>query len=226
MPHLYLPASGLQFTFEELKLLPKATELSDYEKAIVQFCYHWLNQQQAFTVYTSGSTGNPKPISIKRKQMQLSAELTVKALHIKSNEHVFSCLHVRHIAGKMMLVRGLEFNLPITAVEPAANPLQQFQANHPFEFASFVPLQVQSILEQADGASKLNRFKHILVGGAPITSYQEQLFQSLEVPIFHTYGMSETVSHIALRRVNGEKKSDQFKTLDHVEISLDERKCL
>ena len=204
-----------------------------YEAEALAFCQAWLNGQTTFTLHTSGSTGTPKPIQLTRTQMQASARLTGKTLNLQAGDAALVCLNIRYVAGIMMLVRGLELGLPMTIIEPVSNPLDAFDPDQiHFSFTAFVPLQLQTILEANEPTQQpaklavLNEMKAILIGGAATSAFLEQALQVITAPVYATYGMTETVSHIALRRLNGATKSDIFTALDGVDLGVDERGCL
>ncbi|GAB4043559.1 AMP-binding protein [Spirosoma litoris] len=200
-----------------------------YEEEALAFCRAWLSGQEEFTLYTSGSTGTPKPIQLTRAQMQASARLTGQTLGLQSGDTALVCLNIHYVAGVMMLVRGMELGLPLAIVEPTGNPLSDFKAtdNH-FAFTALVPLQLQTILEKndADQLAILNGMKAILVGGAATSPTLERALQVITAPVYATYGMTESVSHIALRRLNGPAASDLFTALAGVDLGTDERGCL
>ncbi|UFH53319.1 AMP-binding protein [Spirosoma sp. KNUC1025] len=199
-----------------------------YEVNTLAFCRAWLSGQTDFTLHTSGSTGEPKPIQLTRAQMQASARLTGQTLGLEAGDTALVCLNTRYVAGVMMLVRGLELGLPMTILEPVSNPLSDFDAAQTrFSFTALVPLQLQTILEVApEKVPILNGMKAILVGGAATSPALEQALQLITSPVYATYGMTETVSHIALRRLNGPQKSDTFTALNGVILGADERGCL
>ncbi|MFD2571873.1 AMP-binding protein [Spirosoma soli] len=199
-----------------------------YETQALDFCRAWLSGQTEFTLHTSGSTGTPKPIVLTRTQMQASAHLTGQTLGLRTGDAALVCLNVRYVAGIMMLVRGLELGLPMTIIEPSSTPLADFDpAKTSFAFTAFVPLQLQTILESTpDKLPILNSMKAILIGGAATSSALEQALQVIQAPVYATYGMTETVSHIALRRLNGPTATDVFTALAGVDIGTDERNCL
>ncbi len=201
--------------------------LSDNVRAALDFCRRWLIGQGEFVVHTSGSTGAPKPISLRREQMAASARATGEALGLRAGMRALVCLPVRYIAGQMMLARGLELGLPMTLVEPAGDPLAGLPADAPFDFTAVVPLQLQTLLDgPVSFQDRLGRMQAILVGGAPVSVRLEQRIQAISAPVYHTYGMTETATHIALRRLNGPDASSWFHPLPGVEIDTDNRGCL
>ena len=201
---------------------------TDYEAHTQQFCRAWQSGQETFMLHTSGSTGTPKPIALTRAQMRASAQLTGQALGLQAGDSALVCLNTQYIAGTMMLVRGLELGLPMIVVEPASNPLTHPDvAGKSFAFTALVPLQLQTILtETPEKKAMLDSMKAILVGGAATSPALEALIQSVTAPVYATYGMTETVSHIALRRLNGPTASDLFTALPGVDLGTDERGCL
>jgi O-succinylbenzoic acid--CoA ligase len=188
--------------------------------AALDFCRDWLAGQEEFIVQTSGSTGAPKPITLRRRQMIASARATGAALGLAAGMTALVCLPVRYIAGRMMLVRGFELDLNLVIVEPTSDPLAALPEALTIDFAAYVPLQMQTLLDQAlvahndscfpDDTAHAFRYRRrldalhaILVGGAPLTPALEMQIRQLAAPVYHTYGMTETVTHVALRRVNG-----------------------
>jgi O-succinylbenzoic acid--CoA ligase len=203
------------------------TSPSDNQRAALDFCQRWLGGEAAFVVHTSGSTGAPKLIALRREQMEASAQATGEALGLHAGMRALVCLPVRYIAGQMMLVRGLELGLAMTLVEPAGDPLAGLPADATFDFTAMVPLQLQTLLAGPPGyRERLNQMRAILVGGAPVSAALEQQIQTLTAPIYHTYGMTETATHIALRRLNGPNASPWFHPLPGVAIDVDNRSCL
>ncbi|MFC5408431.1 AMP-binding protein [Larkinella bovis] len=201
---------------------------TDYEAKAVAFCKAWLLGQEFFTLQTSGSTGTPKPIVLSRRQMAASAHLTGQTFHLRPGDRALACLSVDYIAGVMMLVRGLELGLDLTVVEPVSNPLRSFDSQtDSFALAAFVPLQVHTLLDHPEHSLPLlNTMRTILVGGAAVDPLLASRLQILQAPVFSTYGMTETVSHVAIRRINGPEQTEVFRTLAGVEIGVDDRSCL
>ncbi|MCY7358295.1 MAG: AMP-binding protein [Rudanella sp.] len=199
-----------------------------YEEQAVLFGRAWQSGQTEFVLHTSGSTGTPKPIRLTRAQMQASAELTGQTFGLRVGDTALCCLNIAYVAGTMMLVRALTLGLQLTIVEPSGNPLAGFDTNAaPFDLLAFVPLQLQTILEQTPAQKLLlNRAKAILLGGAAISPAQETQLQPMVAPVYATYGMTETVSHIAIRRLNGSEATNFFTALSGVALDVDERNCL
>jgi len=215
------------FSIHDLKTNLQISNYEIYKQKALEFCVQWLEGKQSFVMNTSGSTGKPKSINIERKYLEKSALITAKALNLKKGDSALVSLNIEYIAGMMMLVRGLEIGLKLTLTTPSGFPLNEFDENTSFDFLSFVPLQIQNIIEkQPEKIKIINKAKNIILGGAPISNDLEEKLQIFDAPIYHTYGMTETVSHIALRRLNGKDKKKYFSTLKGVKIKLDDRGCL
>ncbi|MFI5221577.1 MAG: AMP-binding protein, partial [Bacteroidia bacterium] len=213
----------LQFNSQTVKTLSPDKSSPQLNQAVL-LANDWLNRKENFIFHTSGSTGIPKKIILTRSQLEASASATIKTLQLNKKENVFVCLNTHLIAGAMMIVRGLVLGCEIFIVDPTSDPLKLLSDNHVMTFSSFVPMQLHHLLE-GDSVSlkKLNRFKNILVGGASINRKLEEKFSQLECRCFHTYGMTETVSHIALREIGKEK---YFTSMEGVELKKDENNCL
>jgi O-succinylbenzoic acid--CoA ligase len=159
--------------------------------------------------------------------MVASAHLTGRAVGLQPGDRALVCVSAAYIAGLMMLVRGFELELHLTIVDPVNRPLAPFSPTTRFDFTAMVPLQLQETLQGVPHERAiLNGMKAILIGGAPVSQTLEDQLQSITAPIYHTYGMTETVSHIALKRLNGPQRSACYVPFDGVHLAQDERGCL
>lgn len=221
-----LHLNGQSYSFESIKQqgVLLLNESESIHQSSVQLIQDWLINKQTFLFTTSGSTGVPKPIELKREQLEASAKGTIQALKLEADDHFLVCMNTAFIGGAMLIVRALLVDAPITLMEPSGNPLELLPANHPYTFASFAPLQLFPILQNTHSEKEhLSRFKQILVGGGAIDSALEKELATLPVKIFHTYGMTETVSHIALKEIG---KQQSFTTLPDIQLRTDTRGCL
>lgn len=207
------------------EILAKTIKIeTPFEAETFSFIKSWLSGNQTFPLKTSGSTGTPKEITLTRSQLQQSAQRTIKVLNLSSNQTALVCLDTKYIAGKMMLVRALESNMKIVAAEPSSNPIKNISVQP--DFGAFVPLQLAEIFTDEDSVNKLNHFNSIIIGGASISAALLEKIKTLSCTVYATYGMTETVSHIALQKLNGEHAQDYFEVLPDITISVDERDCL
>lgn len=189
-------------------------------EAVVTFLQEWYNDAPYVMGHTSGSTGTPKPVQLLKSDMQASARLTNSYLGIDHDATLLLCLSPTYIAGKMMIVRALEVRAHLIVVEPSSTPLDAVSA--PVTLAAMVPMQVAATLRRADGAERLSIVNQLLVGGAPVGDVLERQLLQLPTHIYATYGMTETVSHVALRRLG----EIHYTAIGDVTFSTDERSCL
>jgi O-succinylbenzoic acid--CoA ligase len=219
--------NGTLYSHQQLLDGCPQTQVSDYERRVLDFCQHWLAGQETFTLQTSGSTGQPKTILLTRAQMVTSAYWTGQALGLEPGDRALVCLSVTYIAGMMMLVRGFELGLHLTVIEPVSRPLARFAPAEHFDFTAMVPLQLHATLHgHVYERTILDGMKAVLIGGAPVSLALEEQLQRVQAPLYHTYGMTETVSHIALRRLNGPQRSERFVPFAEVRLDVDARGCL
>ncbi|MDB5262357.1 MAG: acyl-CoA synthetase [Adhaeribacter sp.] len=224
-----LELNGKTFYYEEIAnyAFRNSIPINGYEAKALEFCRNWLNGQQEFVVHTSGSTGPPKNITLTRAQLEASARRTVDFFQLKEADRVLVCLNVEAISGMMMLVRGLLAGLHLTIIEPIGNPLAFSKPEKPFDFISLVPYQLQTIISETPAKKLILDFaKAILVGGAPVTPALNAAIKTIKAPVYLSYGMTETVSHIALKRLNGPEPEPFYRALANIELSLDPRGCL
>lgn len=191
-----------------------------------EFQSEWHSPSPTLTLRTSGSTGQPKPIVVEKARMLHSARLTCNFLHLRPGHTALLCLPLRYIAGKMMAVRALERSLQLISVPPTGHPLAGFSATQPIDLCAMVPLQVHNSLQVPAERQALCRIRHLLVGGGAIHPDLETQLAQLPCTVWSTYGMTETLSHIALRRVNGPEASSWYSPFEGIGLSLDNRQCL
>src|SRR5690349_4001724 len=198
---------------------------NDFEHDTFTFIREWLTGKASFEIETSGSTGPPKKITITRSQMIASAMITQQATNLEPDYTALLCLSPQFIAGKMMIVRSLVIGMKILAVTPAAKVLDKIPPSIQIDFAAFVPYQVYDII-RSDNANRLNQFKVILIGGAALDTETHTSLKPLKGSFYATYGMTETISHVALQLLNGPHSSEEFELLPTIIGQVDERGCL
>lgn len=191
-----------------------------WKNEIYHFLQNWFDDLDFIFAQTSGSTGEPKNIQLSKQSMINSARMTNQFFGLTVDSIGLLCLPASYIAGKMMLVRAIVSGFNLLSVEPSANPFETLDT--PIDFTAITPYQ----LFHAAGSLQKNPVGKIIVGGGPVTGKLEKLAETLPSELYETYGMTETCSHIALRRFNGKEKSDYFTALMGVTIRLDERGCL
>ncbi|MDZ4203258.1 MAG: AMP-binding protein [Bacteroidales bacterium] len=199
---------------------------SEFEHSLCLFLRQWMSDDQHFAIQTSGSTGMSKQLTVSRQAMIASARLTGRFFNLISSETALLCLPLDFIAGKMMLARALVLDLNLVIVEPSSNPLKQVAAGTTIDFAAMTPMQVQECVKDPESRQKLSAIKRLIIGGAPVSQALEQDLQTFINPIYETYGMTETLTHIALRRINGKERSEVFTALPEIHIKTDQRGCL
>ncbi|MCO4819661.1 MAG: AMP-binding protein [Bacteroidetes bacterium] len=186
-------------------------------------------KKKSIRITTSGSTSEPKPIHLSDDLVRWSAEGSKLALGLSKDEHVLICLPTDKVGGLMLVLRSVIFNWNLALYEPAANPMKPLVEDHPFSFVSLVPYQMANILDHPESVKKLRRFKTILLGGAALSPALEtkihHFMKDNSVQVFHSYGMTETASHVGLRNMRT-MESNTFALLDGVEVSLGETGCM
>lgn len=194
--------------------------LSDFYKV-------WNDGCDTLVVHTSGSTGPPKSLLVEKRRMVASAKMTCDFLCLKKGDTALLCMSLDYIAGKMMAVRALVRGLRLVEMEPTGHPMADEAVRHlHFDLAAMVPLQVYNTLQVPEEKVKLMQVRHLLIGGGPLDERLEKELRLFPNHVWATYGMTETLSHVAMRKVNGEDASPWFEPMPGVELSVNNDNCL
>lgn len=191
---------------------------------LYRFLEEWHNGSPFIEVHTSGSTGAAKKMFVEKARMEVSARMTCDFLNLCEGDHALLCMPLQYIAGKMMVVRSLVRRLHLITVSPSSHPLKDVSQS--IDFAAMVPLQVIKTLECPDEAAAFERIGNVIIGGGAIDDSLEQKLRIMPNAVWSTYGMTETLSHIAMRRVSGQCASYWYTPLDGIEIALSNRGTL
>lgn len=184
-----------------------------------EFLMEWMKEDVNIRLHTSGSTGTPKTILAEKNQLLQSAAMTSAFFEFKPEQTALLCLPMEYIAGKMMVVRALYSGLNLLCIEPNSAPLSALPKDIVIDFAPLTPMQLSEV-------TNIQSVRKILLGGSAIHSAMEERLQSFETAIYHGYGMTETFSHVALRCINGRKRTEEYTALPGIKFEIDERGCL
>jgi len=188
------------------------------------FLAEWNNDNPCVLVHTSGSTGKPKPLWVEKRRMEASAKITCDFLGLHEGDTALLCMPLDYIAGKMMVVRSLVRRLRLISVEPSGGPLDT--VTEPLDFAAMVPLQVWNCLQKPIMRQRLISIRHLIIGGGAIDDSMATELRTFPNAVWSTYGMTETLSHIALRRLSGPEASEWYTPFEGVQLSQDADGCL
>lgn len=192
-----------------------------------EFLAQWHDDSPTLLVHTSGSTGSPKPMYVEKRRMQASAITTCRFLGLKVGDSALLCMPLDYIAGKMMVVRALTCGLRLINVPPSSHPLAHASLHdQPVDFAAMVPMQVWNSLQVPDERHRLMQIHHLIIGGGAVDEALARELRSFPHHVWSTYGMTETLSHIALRRLNGPDASEWYTPFQGVTLSLTDEGCL
>ncbi|UQD57322.1 AMP-binding protein [Flavobacterium sp. K5-23] len=189
-------------------------EGAEFEIAAGKFILDWFDSKTHINLKTSGTTSEPKIIQISKQAMVNSALATGDFFELKPGDKALLCLSTNYIAGKMMLVRSIILGLEIDVISPSSFPL--LNNNKWYDFVAMVPLQVQNSI------SELKNVNKIIVGGAKMNKSLENKLSDVSSKVYETYGMTETITHIAAKKVGEEA----FSLLPNIQISQNDKNCL
>ncbi|PHR69256.1 MAG: O-succinylbenzoic acid--CoA ligase [Lutibacter sp.] len=192
---------------------------------LFSFLSDFLSDSETVNVQTSGSTGKPKLIEIKKEFMINSALATGEFFDLKENTTALLCMNPKFIAGKMMLVRAMVLGWQLDVVPPSSNPLNGVEKV--YDFCAMVPMQVHHSLDE------LYKIKKLIIGGGAVSKELDTKLQTIKTEVFATYGMTETITHIAVKKLNNFQdvtlngiERSFYETLPNITISKDNRGCL
>ena len=187
------------------------------------FLSEWNDASEFVHVQTSGSTGAPKPMLVEKRRMLASARITCDFLGLRSGDTALLCMSLDYIAGKMMVVRSIERGLKLISVEPSGHPLSNVEY---VDFAAMVPMQVYNSLQVPEERERLMRIRHLIIGGGAIDDQMAVELRTFPNAVWSTYGMTETLSHIALRRISGPDASEWYTPFPSVRVTHNDEGCL
>ncbi len=215
--------NGKVYTHREI--LGKDISETNYSftEDLLAFLKEWFNESKYISVQTSGSTGAPHVMQVEKSKMLHSAKTTCDFLGLKKNDSALLCMNLKYIGAKMVVVRSIYAGLNLITTESLGNPLSEVEAT---DFAAMTPLQVFNTLQNQEQKKKLRQIRHLIIGGGAVDDYLLKELFDFPHAIWSTYGMTETLSHIALRKINGSDHSDWYTPFEDIQISLSEKQTL
>lgn len=222
-------ASGAKISASDGKSLLQKKFYDLYGKdsfysSLADFLAEWFDDSNTLKVHTSGSTGQPKELWVEKRKMMNSAILTISFLKLHQGDSAMLCMPLQYIAGKMVVVRSLVAGLNLIPIPPCGHPMQNIET--PPVFSAMIPMQVFNSLQVPSERKLLMQIQHLIIGGGAIDDALGKALQEFPHAVWSTYGMTETLSHIALRRLNGSDHSDWYTPFDNVSLSLSEENTL
>lgn len=212
---------GEVYTQEDILSMEYSTCVFPFDLLI--FLKEWFNSSPYIFVQTSGSTGEPKEMQVEKNRMLQSASLTCHFLGLNKGDTALLCMNLKYIGAKMVVVRSLYAELNLIPTEVTGNPLKNVDSTI---FAAMTPIQVFNTLQDDIEREKLKNIKNLIIGGGAIHEALSVELSNFVNPIWSTYGMTETLSHIALRQINGDNASDWYTPFENVTVGLSENNTL
>ena len=189
-----------------------------------EFMSEWNSPADRLLVHTSGSTGTPKPLWVEKRRMEASARTTCRFLGLRPGDTALLCMPLDYIAGKMMVVRAMTCGLRLIAVPPTGHPLATVDDD--VAFAAMVPMQVYNSLRVPEERRRLMAVRHLIIGGGAVSGSMEAELRTFPGAVWSTYGMTETLSHVALRRISGSGADGWYTPFDGVDVGVNAEGCL
>lgn len=201
--------------FEKAMLMVADVKLLEWERSIWSFILEWLDDSKDFfNSSTSGSTGIPKNISIAKQYAIESARKTISYFGLQENDTIHLCMNAQYIGAKMIIVRAFVGHLRLSYVAPTSDALAHITET--VDFCAAVSLQVSTLIEKYPAGNPLIR--QLIIGGGIIHPTLKTSILAHQTKYFQSFGMTETISHIAIRTLA--KEDTFYECLDGVHISL------
>ncbi len=215
----------LDFSLPEAEWLKSVYAETTWQKEIVDFVELWCSSATSFAIHTSGSTGTPKVVEHLRYELVQSALRTNYFFKLDHTSVFFLCLPFQHVGGRMMLIRAMLAKAKLICVAPSANPLQCIKLNEPITFAAFTPMQCFEMMKEEQSAILFSSIQKVIIGGGKISDALLTLLNDMPNAIYETFGMTETISHIALRSI-APIKENYFQCLEGISVATNQDSLL
>ncbi len=197
------------------------TEDTSLIQKVENFISSWFDTGSYIETKTSGSTGTPKTIRLEKNKMRFSATMTGSYFEFKPGEKILLCLSPDSIGGKMLMLRAILHEMELIVSDLQRNPMEQIDFS--IDFAAMVPMQIQTVIQENPG--KLDLIKNLLIGGAAVSPQLEAALSDFDLNAFESFGMTETMSHVAVRKLN-QADSAPFEALNGIHFSLKDGKLV
>ena len=198
---------------------------SEEKLELTEFLEDWYSKERFIKVKTSGSTGNPKTVQLEKEFVAASAQRTIQFFQLKKGDRALHCLPIKYIAGKLMIVRALIGELDLHIVNPETD--FSFLQTEKFRFAAMVPAQVNKILDsESHSGDRFQNLEQLLIGGSAVPYSMEKKLQNIPNACYSSYAMTETATHIALRKLNGNGADEFYHCLDDIQVQLSADDCM
>jgi len=196
----------------------------NWQDKIADVRTRWSDDSEFFEIKTSGSTGEPKVIRLLKERMKASAKMSLDYFGLEKGDSVLLTLPADKVGGMMLIIRSIIGGLAIKAIEPKLNPLIKIDLKEKIDFCSLTPAQLSSIIANPISAKQLSQIKQVLLGGSAVPTNLEEAIQNKLGKFYHSYGMTETISHIAIRNLTEGHK--YFEALEGVEFEVNSERQL
>ncbi len=190
----------------------------EFATQVEAFRQKFLDSSTHVSVRTSGSTGKPKELLVEKQRMRDSATMTCAFLNLGASDTALLCMPVDYIAGKMMVVRSIVSGMKLKTIAPTGHPFRDF--HEPITFCALTPPQVYNTLREPAERQRLAEIHNVIIGGGPVDKAMAHELRRFHNNVWSTYGMTETLSHIAMRRLSGPLATDFYTPLEGVQITL------
>ena len=188
---------------------------------------HFIKNSDSIVFETSGTTGLPKTRVHNFKNFKAATRRLSLFLNSSSPINTISCLPINHIAGWMQVMRPW-FTGGSVIFMHYRDFIRRFTKELTNRFVSLVPTQLYELIGSRSACDNLRMCRGIFLGGAPCNPQLLELARNEELPIFLSYGMTETAGMITVLETEDffKGRDGVGKAMPEVSLQLDSDNCI